>query len=270
MVGIVNHWTAGPYQATSLDKRDYHIIIEGDGRLVRGNHAIPDNMSVHDGDYAPHCGRHNTGYIGVSVACMAGAIEVPFYAGKSPMTKKQWDVMMAVNADLCERYGIPVTPKTLCGHGAIYGHFGEANLKGKWDPLRLPWDKGLSKTDADRLIRVETSRLMDGSKSPVLPAEDLKPILVNMNGVTISDDAFNEKNKVWVPLRVLAEPMGCRIVDTDGRTVLVTDKTGKPHHLDFQIKGGVGFVKVGDLREQVGGIATEWNGIHRILKVTLV
>ncbi len=54
MMGIVCHWTAGGHDASEVDKEHYHIIIEGDGRLVRGDHSIADNISARDGDYAPY------------------------------------------------------------------------------------------------------------------------------------------------------------------------------------------------------------------------
>ena len=38
MKRIVCHWTAGGYRAGDHDRESYHILIEGDGRLVRGDH----------------------------------------------------------------------------------------------------------------------------------------------------------------------------------------------------------------------------------------
>ncbi|UGB24863.1 peptidoglycan-binding protein [Methylorubrum sp. B1-46] len=43
MERIIVHWTAGPHKATGLDRSHYHIIIQGDGTLVRGDRSIADN-----------------------------------------------------------------------------------------------------------------------------------------------------------------------------------------------------------------------------------
>jgi N-acetyl-anhydromuramyl-L-alanine amidase AmpD len=88
---------------------------------------------------------------------MADANEQPFNAGKCPMTEWQWEVLAQVAADLAQRYGIPVTPQTILGHGEV-----EANLtidqEQKWDPMVLPWQPHLSKKEvADRFrARVQT------------------------------------------------------------------------------------------------------------------
>src|SRR5690606_4721246 len=96
MRGIVVHWSAGANKASALDKEHYHIIIEGDGALVRGDHTILDNQSAADGKYAAHTRGCNTGFIGVSLAGMRGAKESPFNAGPSPITRAQWDMLPKV------------------------------------------------------------------------------------------------------------------------------------------------------------------------------
>ncbi len=52
--------------------------------MVRGDHTIADNVNTADDDYAAHTRSCNAG---VSLACMAGAVESPFHAGKFPMTE---------------------------------------------------------------------------------------------------------------------------------------------------------------------------------------
>jgi hypothetical protein len=49
---IILHWTAGGHKASSLDTGHYHILIEDDGKLVRGTHSIKENVSTGDGNYA--------------------------------------------------------------------------------------------------------------------------------------------------------------------------------------------------------------------------
>ncbi len=113
MKRIICHWTAGGYKATSLDRAHYHILIEGDGNLVRGTHSIADNVSTADGVYAAHTAKCNTGSIGVAVCAMGGAVREPFHAGPYPMTLEQWNIMARVVAELCQFYQIPVTHR-LC------------------------------------------------------------------------------------------------------------------------------------------------------------
>ena len=37
------HWTAGSHKANATDKAHYHILVEGDGKLVRGDKSIKAN-----------------------------------------------------------------------------------------------------------------------------------------------------------------------------------------------------------------------------------
>lgn len=142
MERIIVHWTAGPHKATSLDRSHYHLIVEGDGSLVRGNTAISANAAPIRGAYAAHTLNCNTGSIGVSLACMAGAVESPFKAGTHPMTQTQWDRLPHVLAALCARYGIAVTPRTVLSHAEVQGTLG-IKQKGKWDIARLAFDPGV-------------------------------------------------------------------------------------------------------------------------------
>jgi N-acetyl-anhydromuramyl-L-alanine amidase AmpD len=143
MRGIVVHWSAGGNKASVLDREHYHIIIEGDGRLVRGEKSIKDNESAADGRYAAHTRGCNTGFIGVSLAGMAGARQSPFDPGKSPITRAQWDVLPDVLADLCRRYAINVTPQTVLSHAEVEKTLG-IKQAGKWDIARLPWDAAMN------------------------------------------------------------------------------------------------------------------------------
>ena len=46
MTRIIAHWSAGTHRATELDKEHYHIIVEADGTIVRGDHDIADKVST--------------------------------------------------------------------------------------------------------------------------------------------------------------------------------------------------------------------------------
>jgi len=137
--GVIVHWTAGQNIASGLDKKHYHILIEGNGGLVKGNPSISDNDARGiTKNYAAHTLGCNTGYIGVSLCGMAGAVESPFYAGKQPINEIQWHQLSLVLADLCQRYALLVRPETVLSHAEVQMTLGKKQ-RGKWDISRLPW-----------------------------------------------------------------------------------------------------------------------------------
>lgn len=158
---VVVHWTAGAHRASGLDRSHYHILIEGDGKLVRGIPSIDQNdaRGVKPG-YAAHTLNCNTGSIGVALCCMAGAVESPFQAGSAPMTRKQWDTLPGLLAELCRRYSIPVTPRTLLSHAGVQSTLGIAQ-RGKWDISRLAFDPSVvgAKACGD-IFRAATARMI--------------------------------------------------------------------------------------------------------------
>ena len=160
MKRIVCHWTAGGHRASDLDKLHYHILIEKDGKLVRGAQSIADNVSTSDGVYAAHTLGANTGSIGVAVCAMAGAVESPFSGGASPMLEIQFRTMARVVAELCRFYQIQVTPRTVLGHGEVQANLGIAQ-KGKWDPLVLPWDTSMGRTQVGNFLRSLVQNFLD-------------------------------------------------------------------------------------------------------------
>ncbi|MGA0533565.1 peptidoglycan recognition protein family protein [Hansschlegelia sp. KR7-227] len=160
--GIVVHWTAGAHKASAEDRRHYHFLIEGDGRLVRGAPSVDlnDARGLKTG-YAPHTLHANTGRIGVSLCCMAGAKESPFQAGSYPMTREQWDELPAVLADLCRTYRVPVTAKTVLSHAEVQGTLG-ITQRGKWDIARLAFDPSVvGATAVGDLFRKRTAALLE-------------------------------------------------------------------------------------------------------------
>lgn len=152
MERIILHWTAGAHKATEFDRGHYHILIEGDGKLIRGIPSIKLNEAPAKKGYAAHTLGANSGSIGVSLCCMAGANEAPFDAGKYPMTQEQWDALTSVVADLCRRYSIPVTDKTVLSHAEVQNNLG-IQQRGKWDFTRLAFDPSVkgAKACGDKL-----------------------------------------------------------------------------------------------------------------------
>lgn len=143
MKRIIVHWTAGEHKASALDMSHYHVLIEDDGCLVRGKPSILLN-DAHGAKagYAAHTLNCNAGSIGISLCCMAGAVESPFKSGSAPMTRAQWDQLPRVVADLCWRYGIAVTPQTVLSHAEVQPNLG-IKQRGKWDISRLAFDPSL-------------------------------------------------------------------------------------------------------------------------------
>jgi N-acetyl-anhydromuramyl-L-alanine amidase AmpD len=134
---IVLHWSAGGNTPSALDRQHYHFIVGGDGAVVRGLHAPEANIAPKKGAYAAHTLNLNTGSIGVAMAGMAGAVERPFNAGRSPLTAVQVDAFVRLVAQLCRQYGIPVTRETVLSHAEVQPTL-KVQQRGKWDINWLP------------------------------------------------------------------------------------------------------------------------------------
>lgn len=139
---IICHWTAGTHKATEFDRQHYHILIEADGDLVRGIPSIKLNEAPARKGYASHTLNCNSGSIGVSLCCMGGAVEAPFMPGKYPMTKTQWDRLTSVVAELCRKYGVTVTDRTVLSHAEVQHNLG-ITQRGKWDYTVLAFDRSV-------------------------------------------------------------------------------------------------------------------------------
>lgn len=138
MQRTIIHWDAGTHAVSDLARQHYHFIIDGDGEVHSGIYKPEDNLSTKDGKYAAHTLNCNTGSIGVAMAGMAGAIESPFNAGKYPLNEKQFIAMAKLVANLCEKYKIPVTDKTVLTHAEVQPNLG-IKQKNKWDITRIPF-----------------------------------------------------------------------------------------------------------------------------------
>lgn len=156
MKRVICHWSEGHYTANSTDREHYHILIQGDGSVIGGDHSIKDNVSTADDNYAAHTRGCNTGSIGVALCAMVGCNEQPFRAGGEPVKKSQWDAMVQVVAELCKFYQIPVTPTTVLGHGEVQKNLGIQQL-GKWDPMVWPWDPSVTYADVGKALRTQVS-----------------------------------------------------------------------------------------------------------------
>lgn len=151
---VTVHWTGGAYQAGDVDREHYHILVDGNGLLVRGDKPISANVSTNDNDgYAAHTKNNNSGNIGIAACCMAGAIESPFEAGEYPLNFVQWLTLARVAAELAAFYAIPIGPTTVLQHGEVEENLGIEQDQ-KWDISVLPFARGLSKGEVADLFRL--------------------------------------------------------------------------------------------------------------------
>lgn len=166
------HWTAGGHRANATDRGAYHVLIEGDGKLVRGDKSIAANAPGSGMSPASHTLGANTGAIGVSMCGMVGSRERPFNPGPAPLTEVQWQAMVAVLAQLAERYQIPVTPQTVLTHAEVQPNLGIVQ-RSKWDITVLPFDPGTVGHGpvGDRLRREVAAALDTLRPPPPGPAE---------------------------------------------------------------------------------------------------
>lgn len=258
MKRVICHWTAGGYKATSLDRAHYHILIEGDGNLVRGTHSIADNVSTADGVYAAHTRGYNTGSIGVAVCCMAGAQASPFHPGSYPMTQKQWETMAQVVAELCRFYTIPVTSQTVLGHGEVEVYLG-ISQHGKWDPMVLPWAPEMSRTQVGNLLRALVQKALRGGEKPETPSQ----ATLYLAGKSFPAVLWNES--AYVAIRPLAESLGWTISSANGGHVKV-EAEGKTLTLASAPVGGKGHVTCRDLADALG-LPIEWVASNRTITI---
>lgn len=217
MKRVICHWTAGAHRASQLDKLHYHILIEKDGKLVRGTHSIEDNVSTGDGVYAAHTLGTNTGSIGVAVCAMAGAIESPFTPGATPMLEIQWRTMAQVVAELCRFYQIPVTPRTVLGHGEVQANLG-IEQKGKWDPLILPWDPAMGRTQVGNFLRSLVQNFLDRGEDETEETPASVTILLHGKKLT---DAFVANENAFLSTDSVKSTFGWTVQSQTGDDVLL-------------------------------------------------
>jgi len=122
------HWTAGGHTVNSTDRKHYHIVIEGSGKEVSCN-AETKRLA--------HTLNANGGAIGISMACMAGAVERPFSWGSAPMTAAQLHGMCKAAARLAVQYDIPISRYSVLTHAEVQPILG-IKQRQKWDISVLP------------------------------------------------------------------------------------------------------------------------------------
>lgn len=149
---ICLHWSAGSNYPNNMDKNAYHFLVDKDGKIYNGVFKPEDNLNCYDGKYARHCGGGNTGCIGISCCGMFG-FDLKNKQTKYPLTQKQVESMCAKVAELCTKYGILISDKTVFTHY----EFGQTHPKttscGKIDFTYLPYLPNLQKERIGNYLR---------------------------------------------------------------------------------------------------------------------
>lgn len=188
------HWTAGRHVANDTDRRNYHILVQGDGSLLRGDRPINANSPGSGLTPASHTRNANTGAIGVSMCAMFGSREAPFMAGDFPVLQGQWNTMIGVVAELARRYDIPVTSTAILTHAEVQPNLGILQ-NNKWDIVRLAFDPGTvgAKAVGDKLRHEVALALDKVSPTGQTPTDGVLKLL-KFRVVGVSPSTLNLRN----------------------------------------------------------------------------
>lgn len=248
---VIIHWTAGGHVASNEDRQHYHFLIEVDGTIRHGTFTIADNDSTDDGRYAAHTLHANTRAVGITVCGMMRATERPFSPGPRPFNELQWRTMARLAAQICHRYAIPVTDRTVLAHGEVQKNLG-IRQRGKWDPLVLPWQTELSHDEVADQFRGLVSAALSGAED-----DDIGRTLdLNLLGQTIANGAASHDARIWLKLPALTEAKGWSEIEfaengatiaADGREIFVDAF----RHRDRAGGGDTVYVDASDVAEQL-------------------
>lgn len=134
---IYLHWTAGHYGQLYLD--DYHIAIDKDGTIYT-DASLDDVLA--------HTWRRNSGAVGITLACCAGATSADL--GPEPPTAKQIEVMAQAIVAVADGLWLTIDRDHVLTHGeaadnidGIYPHeeYGPLTTVERWDLQYLGTDE---------------------------------------------------------------------------------------------------------------------------------
>lgn len=132
------HWTAGAEGIIDLERKHYNDLHDVDGNTWDGQWRAEAQARYSAGRVgASHTLNANTGAIGQSMDCMAGAVERPFSWGSNPMTWAQVHEMLSRSAYYCRTFDIPVSRYSTLSHAEIEPTLG-IKQRFKWDITILP------------------------------------------------------------------------------------------------------------------------------------
>lgn len=149
---IIIHWTGGIGKPNQHEKECYHFLIDSEGKKHDGFCKPEDNENCYDGKYAQHTGGGNTGSIGVSLCGMLD-YHGPGDIGKYPLTQVQCEAAFKFIAELCKKYNIPITSKTVLTHYEFGRTHPTSSSYGKPDITFLPPYPWIEKQNVGNFIR---------------------------------------------------------------------------------------------------------------------
>lgn len=149
MKRIIIHWTGGTNQPNMTDFEHYHYLVNGDGMRINGKYPPEANLNCKDGKYAAHTEMGNTGSIGVAFCGMKDYTEGG--ATEYPLTSKQFICGLKMVAELCLKYNIKVTPRTVLTHYEFDCNRGKPGRK--IDIIYLPPFPKIPKEEIGNFIR---------------------------------------------------------------------------------------------------------------------
>ena len=107
------------------------------------------------------------------------------------MLEPQFHTLARVVAELCRFYQIQVTPRTVLGHGEVQANLGIAQ-KGKWDPLILPWEPSMGRTQVGNFLRSLVQNVLDRGDDET--EETLATVTVLLHGKEFTDTFIANEN----------------------------------------------------------------------------
>lgn len=152
MKRLIIHWTAGTYNPSDFEKQHYHFLVDGLGKVHKGNFKPEDNEVCKIGRYAPHTGGGNTGSIGVAICAMAG-FKNKNCVGNYPILKKQFESCMELCAKLSMKYNIEINSKNVMTHYEFGKYNPKSTSAGKIDIIYLPPYSWVEKDEIGSFIR---------------------------------------------------------------------------------------------------------------------
>lgn len=230
---ITGHHAASGYTPSKESLEAYHKLIDGDGQVIDGNHAIEDNAPgkpLNKGAYAPHTWKLNSGNIGVSILAMRQGLWASPAGGTNPVRLVQVDAYCKEVASLAIDYSIPADRRFMLTHAEVQPTLG-VTQKNKWD---FDYDPRYRSKSRDPIaigdeLRQEIARIMRGIKGGghgPIP----KPITQSVSPrPTLRQGATGEH------VRVLQEALRKIIVGTTKRGNLIVDGNFGPKTRDAVI-----------------------------------
>lgn len=128
-VKLYLHWSAGWYEQIYSD---YHINITGSGIIYATTNDFSETLS--------HTYRRNSGSIGISLCCCAGATSRDL--GPAPPTETQIDFMSQVGCVLADALDLTIDKERIMTHGEaadnedgleLHENYGPRTTCERWD-----------------------------------------------------------------------------------------------------------------------------------------